>query len=133
MTTTTKELQKKEAGTPVERTTEARVYKPDVDIIERTDAIELMADMPGVDEKSLDVSFEDGLLTIRGKVDATLAEGACLSCAEYGVGDYERAFTVSDEIDAQGITATIKDGVLMLRLPKAERAKVRKIAVKGEG
>jgi len=127
-----KEMQKKEAGQPerAERTRAGRVYNPDVDIIERKDHIAVVADMAGVDEKSLEITLEKNVLSIYGKVDAEIPEKMRLAYAEYGVGDYQRVFTISGEIDRDKIEATVKNGVLKLILPKAEVQKTRKIEVK---
>lgn len=127
-----REVQKKEAETPqgVERTRPHRVYTPDVDIVERKDDIIVMADMPGVDEKSVDLTLEKNILTIYGRVEPEIPEQHRLAFAEYGVGDYQRAFTLSEEVDRDRIQASVKNGVLRLVLPKAEAAKTRKIEVK---
>ena len=126
-----KEVQKQEAqniaGT--ERTRNRRVYVPKVDIYEAKDAIMLIADMPGVDEKSVDITLEKNLLTIHGMIDSTIHDNLELAYSEYGVGDYHRAFSLSDEIDRSKIKATVKDGVLKLIMPKSETVKTRKIEV----
>jgi len=129
-----KEVQKKEAQAPegVERTRDRKVFVPSVDIIERNDDLVLIADMPGVDEKSLDVTLEKNILTINGYVEPEIPDKHKLVYAEYSVGDYQRTFTLSDEIDRERIHASVKNGVLRLILPKAETAKVKKIAVKAE-
>ena len=131
MSDTNREMTKKEAGTPegVERTRPRRVFKPDVDIIERKDDTVLTADLPNVDEHSLDITLEKNVLTIRGSVEQKIPAGYRLAYGEYEVGDYERAFTLSDEVDKDRINATIKNGVLRLVLPKAAAAKARKIAI----
>jgi HSP20 family protein len=125
------EIQKKEAGRPdrVERTRAGRIYNPDVDIIERKDHILVLADMPGIDEKSIDITLEKNILSIYGQVEADIPENMRLGYAEYGVGDYQRVFTLSGEIDREHIEAKVKDGVLKLILPKSEAMKTRKIEV----
>jgi HSP20 family molecular chaperone IbpA len=134
MTDTRKEVQKKEAGLErgVERTRTKRVYAPAVDIIEKRDDIVLLADMPGVDEKSVDITLEKDLLTIYGHVTGETPENHRLVISEYGTGDYQRTFTLSNEIDREKIQASVKDGVLKLLLPKAETARTRKIPVMAE-
>ena len=112
-----------------ERTTDARVFRPHVDILDGEDAVLLIADMPGVDESSTDISLENNLLTIRGEVKPTEVPGHELVYAEYAQGNYERTFTLSAEIDRTKIEATIKDGVLRLTLPKQKEAQVQKIAI----
>lgn len=131
MTDANREMTKKEASVPegVERTTPRRVFKPDVDIIEQKDDTVLTADLPGVDERSLDITLEKNVITIRGTVAPEIPSGYRLVYGEYAVGDYERAFTLSDEVDRDRIQATVRNGVLKLVLPKAAAAKTRKIAV----
>ena len=124
-----KGTQEKEAG-QVERIRSTTVYTPDVDIMERGDSIVVVTDMPGVDEASVDVTLEKNVLTIYGKVEPEIPENHQLSHREYGVGDYQRSFTVSDEIDRDKIQATVKNGVLRLVLPKAKMAQTTKISVK---
>lgn len=134
MSVAAKEVEKKEAKLRegVERTRSRRVYVPSVDIIEREDDILLIADMPGVDDKSVDIVLEKDTLTIDGHVDETVPEGHRLKISEYGIGDYHRVFTLSNEIDKERINATVKHGVLRLTLPKTEAVKTRKIPVRAE-
>lgn len=124
------EAQKQEVQqSDAERTRAGLVFIPRADIYETDDAIHVLCDMPGVDENSIDITLDNNILTINGYVHAQRPEGYQLSYAEYRVGDYQRRFTLSDEIDRDGIEATLKDGVLRLRLPKAKPAS-RKIKVK---
>lgn len=134
MSVTTKDVEKKEAKLRegIERTRARRVYIPSVDIIEREEDIVLVADMPGVDDKSLDITLEKDTLTIDGHVEESIPEGHRLRVSEYGIGDYHRVFTLSDEIDKEKINATVRHGVLRLTLPKAEAVKTRRIPVRAE-
>jgi HSP20 family molecular chaperone IbpA len=129
-----KDILKKEATTPegVERTRPQKVYMPAVDIIEKKNEIVVTADIPGVDERSLDITLEKNVLIIYGKVEAEPPKGHRLAFAEYGIGDFHRAFTLSEEVDRERIQATVKNGMLRLILPKAAAAKMRKIAVTAE-
>lgn len=113
-----------------EGTRNRKVYVPRVDIYETKDAMVLIADMPGVDEKSVNITLERNVLTIRGQVAMEHYKGYSLGRAEYDLGDYERSFTLSDSMDGDRIDAAMKNGVLRLTLPKAEPAKAKKIAVK---
>ena len=126
-----KELQKKEVEKTdiAERTRAVKIYNPDVDIIEGKDKILVIADMPGVNENSLDITLDDNVLTIYGKVDWKIPEKMKLTHAEYGVGDYQRIFTISGEINREKIEANVKDGVLRLTMPKNDAPKKRKITV----
>jgi HSP20 family molecular chaperone IbpA len=111
-----------------ERTRERRAYVPRVDIYETEEAMVILADMPGVDENSVDITLEQGVLTLNGYVEDLTFEDYTLAYAEYGVGDYVRRFTIPSEIDEDNIAATLKDGVLRLELPKAQ-PEMRKISV----
>jgi HSP20 family protein len=124
--------ERKPAQAPVatERTRTRKVYVPKVDIIETGAAMVLYADMPGTDEKSVEVTLEKNILTITGRVEPLKFEGRSIFHAEYDVGDYERAFTISDEVDRERIEALVKNGVLKLTLHKAPHAEARKISVR---
>ncbi len=128
------ELQKQTASNPVEmeRTRNRKVYVPRVDIYETKESIVLLADMPGVDESSVDIMLEKNVLTINGTVEPVAFSGYNLVYAEFDTGDYQRAFTLPEEIDQNRIEATVKNGVLRLVLQKAEKSKARKIAIKAE-
>jgi HSP20 family molecular chaperone IbpA len=135
MANATQQIQKQEAQAPqgAEFTRTRRVFMPRADIYETPDSIVVLADMPGVDEKGLDITLEKNVLTISGRVgDIQLPQDARLAYEEFEVGDYQRAFTLSDEVDRERIEATLKQGVLKLVLPKATQARMRKIAVKAE-
>ena len=134
MTDIKKDVQKKESELEmgIERTREKRLYAPTVDIIEKKDDIVLLANMPGVDDKSVDITLEKDLLTIYGHVSDDTPKNHRLVVSEYGTGDYQRTFTLSGEIDREKIQATVRDGVLKLVLPKAETARTRKIPVMAE-
>jgi HSP20 family molecular chaperone IbpA len=134
MSESSQELQKKEAETPagVERTRSEKVYIPAVDIIEKKDEMVVIADMAGCDENTVDITLEKNLLTIYGKVVPDKGDDLQPALFEYGTGDYQRSFTISEEIDRERINAKVKNGVLTIILPKAAAAKSRKIAVVSE-
>jgi HSP20 family protein len=108
----------------------ARYYSPSVDIVETRDDLLLHADMPGVHAGDIDIRFENGELSIHGKTTGRRAENLNFLLREYELGDFYRTFAISEAIDTEKIAAEFKDGVLVLRLPKIEKAKPRKIAVK---
>lgn len=114
----------------MERTRDRRCYIPRTDIYETKDEIVLIADVPGADEKALDINLEKGILTINAYVDDMVPEGFKRIYTEYESGDYKRSFKLSDEIDQSKIKATVKNGKLRLEMPKAEPAKAKKIQVK---
>ena len=126
------DYEKKAASVPAEteRTRNRKVYVPKVDIIETGDAMVMYADMPGVDDKSVEVVLEKNILTVRGAVVPQGFEGRSIFYAEYDVGDYERSFTISDEVDRNRIEAVVKNGVLKLVLYKTPEVEVKKITVR---
>jgi len=101
---------------------------PDVDILDKGQEILLRADMPGAGADGVDVRFENGILSLFGRVQSREVEGDCL-LQEYEEGDYYREFLVGDGIDEGKISAEYSDGVLTLHLPKSESAKPRRIEV----
>ncbi len=100
---------------------------PPVDISETEKSFVVLADMPGVQSDGLDIHVEHDRLTIRGRVSRE--QRGAPQHQEFVLHDYYRAFTVAEDIDSDKISATLRDGVLRLELPKAPRAQVRKIAV----
>ncbi|WID99250.1 Hsp20/alpha crystallin family protein [Bosea vestrisii] len=113
-----------------EPTRSRQVFVPRADIYETTDQVALLVDMPGVASDGVDITLEKRTLAIRGYAANQLRESYRQIYAEYGAGDYERVFTLSEDIDRDGIEASQKDGVLRLVLPKAAPAKARKIELK---
>jgi HSP20 family protein len=107
------------------------VVRPRVDILETEQQVVLLADMPGVRPADVDVRFENGELTIHGRRTASHPDKK-RSLWEYEPTHYHRAFRLSEDVAADRIDAELKNGVLTIRLPKAEAAKPKKIAVKGE-
>ena len=134
MATEEKDIKKQPAQTPLEmeRTRSRKVFVPRVDIYETKESIVLIADMPGVDEHDVDITLEKNILTINGTVEASKLTGYSVAYTEYDVGDYQRAFTLSDEVDRDRIDARVKNGVLRVTLHKAAQVKARKIAIKAE-
>jgi HSP20 family protein len=118
----------KQAVAGAESTRPGRVYTPPVDILETEAEIVIYADMPGVTPQSLDVDLRENVLTIEGHVPASPSEGEVL-LREYESGSFYRQFRLSNAIDQARIDATLSDGVLRLKLPKAEAVRPRTIQV----
>jgi HSP20 family molecular chaperone IbpA len=112
-----------------EKTVPGRFFVPSTDAYETEDGLTLVMEMPGVVRDSLDVSLEDGVLTIEGRLDFSKYQGLEPVYTEYNVGHYARSFSLSDKVDQDNIAAKIEDGVLTLTLPKAQAARPRRIAV----
>lgn len=129
-TAVTKREQQNELSTS-ERIREGVAFTPRVDILETENELLLHADLPGVWPDDLDVRFENGELILQGKC-RTRQGGATFLLNEYGVGDFYRAFSISESIDASCVNASLKNGVLTVHLPKTEKAKPKRIAVKSE-
>ena len=127
----TSALVKKEAGevTAPEATRSGIYYTPRVDIYESADEVALQCDMPGVKPQDVEVRFEKGELSLYGKVQLRQTSAEYLD-EEYGIGDFYRSFTIAPEIDADKIAAEYREGVLTVHLPKQERVKPKRIAVK---
>jgi len=120
---------KREVEKKQESTIPARVYLPATDIFEADQALTVVMEMPGVDNDNVDVSVENDVLKITGKIDFSKYEGLQPLYTEYNIGNYSRSFELSSKIQQEGIKAELKDGVMSLVLPKAEKAKPRKISV----
>jgi len=102
---------------------------PPVDVIEDANGIVLYADLPGVPKEKLSLQVEADTLTIEGELAINMPEGMEASHAEVGLPRYRRGFTLSKELDAGKVAAEFNQGVLKLRIPKAEHAQPRRIEV----
>ena len=102
---------------------------PPVDVVEDSAGITLYADLPGVSREALHVHVEDDTLFIEGELGLKVPEGMESSHAEVGLPRYRRVFTLSKELDSDKVSAELKQGVLKLRIPKAEHAQPRRIQV----
>ena len=105
------------------------VFRPDIDILERPDGFVIYADLPGVDDASVDVRLERGLLTLDARLASQPEPGWSPIHTEYRLGSYHREFRISEDIDADGVSATMRNGVLELLLPKSAERQPRAIPV----
>lgn len=107
-------------------------WVPPVDIVESTDRYVLLADVPGVDPNAIDVHMENGVLAIRGERKAQEPEGkGAYKRVERARGSFYRRFTLPDTADADKVSATCRNGVLEVIIPKHAKVQPRKIAVEG--
>jgi HSP20 family molecular chaperone IbpA len=113
-----------------ERTRTRAAFVPRTDIYETQDNVVLLVDMPGVASDGVDITLEKRTLATRGYASEQQHRNYRQVYAEYGLGDHERVFTLSEDIDREHIEASQKNGVLRLMLPKAAPAKARKIQLK---
>ena len=102
---------------------------PPVDVVEDANGITLYADLPGVPKDRLVLRVEADTLSLEGEVVLPQPEGLAASHAEVQLPRYRRAFTLSKELDADKVSAELSQGVLRVRIPKAEHAQPRRISV----
>jgi HSP20 family molecular chaperone IbpA len=121
--------QKREIETKQESTVPVRSFMPVTDIFETDQALTVVLEMPGVSKESVEVGVESDVLTIAGRIDFSKYNGLQPLYTEYNIGNYSRSFQISSKIEQDGIKAELKDGVMTLVLPKAEKAKPRRISV----
>jgi HSP20 family protein len=103
---------------------------PPVDVVEDSGGITLCADMPGVPKERLNVQVDSDVLIIEGEVAVEMPKELEATHVEVGLPRYRRVFTLSKELDTQNLAAELKQGVLTLRIQKAEHAKPRRIEVR---
>jgi HSP20 family protein len=128
MNTTTSTAVSRERSDPARRSEPAML--PPVDVIEDATGITLLADLPGVPRDEVHVRLESDTLTIEGEVKLPLPEGMDASHVEVQLPRYRRSFTLSKELDLTQVSADCSNGVLRLRIPKAQHAQPRRIEVK---
>ena len=119
----------RDVATATEATRPGVLLTPPVDIFEDAEALTVLADMPGVTGEHLTIDLHEGVLTITGHAAAPEGSNEVAVLHEYEAGTFQRSFTLSEAIDQERIQASLKHGVLRLRLPKVERAKPRQIAI----
>jgi HSP20 family molecular chaperone IbpA len=121
-----RELEKRE-----ESTTPVRSFVPNTDIFETEDALMVVMELPGVDREHTEITVEDNVLGVSGRIDFSKYEKLQPVYTEYNIGHFRRTFSLApSSIDEQKISADMKDGVLTLTLPKAERIKPRTIQLR---
>ena len=114
---------------PAEQTRSEPTFVPSTDIYETQDGLVLVLDMPGVAKDGVNITLDKRVLTITGKSAQRAPGDFSLAHAEYRDAMFERSSTISEAVDGDRISASMKHGFLRLALPKAEPASARKIAV----
>jgi len=115
--------QKREVEKKQESTIPSRSFLPVTDIFEADQALTVVLEIPGVMKENVDVDVENDILTIEGRIDYSKYEGLSPVYTEYNIGHYVRSFQISSKIEQGEISAELKDGVMTLVLPKAERTR----------
>lgn len=120
------------AGTAFGAAATARAFSPAVDVRANEDEIVLVADVPGVKKEDLEVTLEDGVLTIKGqrRYEGSDKEKVWLGRS---YGSFERSFTLPETVDPDRLTADLADGVLTIRIAQQPKAKPKKIAINAHG
>jgi HSP20 family molecular chaperone IbpA len=116
----------KASGTPPQR---ERIVAPPVDVIERSDAFEVVLDMPGADSSSINVVVGRNTLTIEGRWVVATPHGYAQTRAEFVPCTYRSQLGINDKVDHERVGAEFKDGVLTVKLPKAHGAMPRRVEV----
>lgn len=129
MTATVEKKNESAQAQPIESTRDRPVYIPATDIYEDENAVTVVADVPGVDDKTVEISLENDVLTIKGHTTADTREGFQPLHRGFCPCEYQRAFTLGADVDRAKIKAQVRNGVLTITLPKAAEAQPRKIAV----
>ncbi|MDD5563542.1 MAG: Hsp20/alpha crystallin family protein [Thermoanaerobaculaceae bacterium] len=108
-------------------------WMPAVDVRETKDALEIAAELPGLDPKDVDVSVDNGVLTLKGsRTFEKAVEGETYHRVERAYGSFERSFSLPTNVDPEKVRASYRHGVLHLTLPKREEAKPKSISIKVE-
>jgi len=131
MTTDLEKRDKQEVSlTAAEQMTQSGVaYSPDVDIYVSEDEVFFAIDMPGVGKGDVSIQVDEtDTLVIKAK--NTFKEPEGVSIRQYTIGDYYRAFQISDDYDKEKVNATLQNGLLQVAIPRKESAKPKKIEIK---
>lgn len=115
-----------------ELTHDRQVFVPATDVYEKGESIYVVCDIPGVDEKNVDISLENDILNITAHQDLQKVDNYELLHQGYVEGIYQRSFSVNEGIDQKKIKAKLNNGVLNVELPRAETLKPKKITVNVE-
>jgi len=104
-------------------------WVPPVDVAETQEKIIVRAEVPGMKQEEIQIEFENGLLTIRGERKLVKDEGVTFHRVERTFGNFSRSFTLPRTVDPEKISATYRDGVLEIEVPKKEEAKPKQIRI----
>jgi len=105
------------------------VYQPNVDVCDCGGEVTIVADVPGARADGIDVTFEDGVLSVHANVPPRELAGRVIR-QEYGIGDYRRSFRLGEGFDASQITADYRRGVLTIHVPRLAAVRPRKVEVR---
>lgn len=109
---------------------EPTYYAPAADVVEKSEGYIVYLDVPGAKAGEVDITYDDDILTVEAPIQARQPDDQQYVVREYGIGPFRRSFRIASPINPDGIRAELKNGELILTVPKAESAKTRKIQVK---
>jgi HSP20 family protein len=104
-------------------------WVPAVDVAETQEKIIVRAELPGMKQEDIHIEFENGMLTLRGERTIEKSEGTTWHRVERTYGAFSRSFTLPRTVDAEKITASYREGVLEIDVPKREEAKPKQIQI----
>ena len=116
-------------GNPVRRTQLFSGWSPALDLYQNSDNVVAVIELPGMRKEDIDISLHDGMLTIAGERESSSSEGENAERTERFSGKFRRSVSLPTRVDAGKVSATYKDGILTVTLPKAEEAKPKKVEV----
>jgi HSP20 family molecular chaperone IbpA len=122
-------MEKRELESEQEKTVPGKHYVPYTDIFEESEALIVVMEIPGVDRSNTEIHVDKDILSVEAKINHAQYDGLTPVYTEYNIGHYSRSFTLSNEINQDGITAKTEDGVLTLRLPKSKDVPPRRIEI----
>jgi len=125
-----RDVTKADAGVAREAKDMDQPMRPAVDIFEDDNGITVHADMPGVSRDRLDIHVDNDTLSIEGRAEIPMPEGMEALHADIRSTRYQRSFTLSSELEGDKVEASLKDGILTLRIPRREEHKPRRIEVR---
>ena len=115
---------------------DSRVWVPAIDVVEKKDAYQMYAELPGVDPSQIDISFEQNVLTIRGakrpSIEASDEGELRVYAAERVTGAFERSIRLPEFVDGEHIIAEFNNGLLIVSVPKAQAAQPRRIEIRAD-
>ncbi len=109
---------------------EKGIALPSIDIIDRDDEVEVLAELPGVPKENIEISFQENVLTVKGEIKTEKeVKEEHYYYAERGYRGYSRSINIPCKVSADKIRASVKEGILSIRLPKEKEAQTKKIKV----
>lgn len=104
-------------------TNEDKDFAPDCDIVESDDEYKILLDLPGLAKKEIGIALKNNVLTIKGERDITISDGEEFKRQERKRGAFARAFALAENVNSAEISASFRNGVLTVSMPKSDKLK----------